>query len=208
MDPYFQTRMEFNPARENIWKAIARYVQRYIPQHAKVLELGAAYCNFINNIDAKEKHALDISSQVKESAAQDVEAHVMSATQLSALKGSFDVIFASNFFEHLEREDFHTVIKLCFQKLNTGGRLILLQPNYRYAYKEYFDDYTHTMILSDISLCDALKSVGFSILRCTPRFLPFSMKGKAPKFGWMVWLYLRSPVKPFAKQMFIVAEKK
>jgi len=39
------------------------------------------------------------------------------------------------------------------------------------------------------------------------KFLPFSFKTKLPKFKILIWIYLRLPYKPFAKQMLIIAAK-
>src|SRR5262249_18445885 len=91
--------------------------------------------------------------------------------------------------------------------LKPGGRLILIQPNFRYCYKQYFDDYTHVRIFTHVGLSDLLRAYGFLISKVVPRFLPFSMKSKMPKSPFLVRFYLRSPIKPFAGQMLIVAEK-
>ena len=63
--------------------------------------------------------------------------------------------FASNLFEHLSQEDFARVLSALREKLTSAGDLVILQPNYRYAYREYFDDYTHRTIYSHISLSDS-----------------------------------------------------
>ena len=62
-------------------------------------------------------------------------------------------------------------------------------------------------VLTDVSLADLLASRGFEVERVFPRFLPFSMKGRGPRWGWLVALYMRSPWKPFAGQMLVVARK-
>ena len=50
------------------------------------------------------------------------------------------------------------------RKLSPNGSLTILQPNYRYAYREYFDDFTHVSIYSHVSLCDFLMANGFEIV--------------------------------------------
>ena len=82
----------------------------------------------------------------------------------------------------------------------------ILQPNYRRAYKEYFDDYTHVTVYSDVSLCDFLEAHGWRVIECVPGFLPFSLKSGLPVQPWLIRLYLRLPWKPLAKQMFVRAE--
>jgi hypothetical protein len=43
-------------------------------------------------------------------------------------------------------------------------------------------------------------------VRAEPRFLPFSMKSRLPKVGWLVSLYLALPWRPLAGQFLLVAE--
>ena len=81
----------------------------------------------------------------------------------------------------------------------------MLQPNYRYAYREYFDDYTHVAIYSHVSLADLLAAHGWEVVDVRPRFLPLSVKSRLPTWSLLVWAYLRSPFKPLGKQMLIVA---
>jgi len=92
--------------------------------------------------------------------------------------------------------------------LKAGGRLIVLQPNFKYCYREYFDDYTHRLIFTDVSLRDALVAWDFEILKVIPRLLPFSMQSRLPKVPALISLYLRLPVRPLAKQMYVVAKAK
>ena len=89
--------------------------------------------------------------------------------------------------------------------LRPGGRLILLQPNFRLNPGSYFDDYTHVAIYTDRSLPDYLVSQGWRIVRKYPRFLPLTMKSKGSALTFLVPWYLRSPVKPLAGQMLVIA---
>ena len=84
-----------------------------------------------------------------------------------------------------------------------------MQPNFRYAYRHYFDDYTHRSMFTHVSLAEpaALARVCAS-LRVEPRFLPYSMReSRLPVTPWLVRAYLRSPIKPRAGQMLLVAQK-
>ncbi|HET6308242.1 MAG TPA: hypothetical protein VFG12_13720, partial [Rhodopila sp.] len=85
------------------------------------------------------------------------------------------------------------------------GTINILQPNYRYAYREYFDDYTHVSIYSHISLADFLTANGYEVFHIVPRFLPLTVKSGMPVSPWLIAAYLAAPVKPFGKQMFIRA---
>ena len=101
-------------------------------------------------------------------AAPGVAARVGSVTDLGFLPdAAVDLAFASNLFEHLTKDDFATTLAQLRRKLKQDGTLLILQPNYRRAYKEYFDDYTHISVYSHVSLCDFLAANGFRILECS-----------------------------------------
>jgi len=85
---------------------------------------------------------------------------------------------------------------------------VLIQPNYRLAYKRYFDDFTHVSVWSEVSLGDFLRSRGWNVEIAQPRFMPFSVKSRFPVSRFLIRCYLASPLKPGAGQMLIVASKK
>jgi hypothetical protein len=91
------------------------------------------------------------------------------------------------------------------KKLKSGGTLTLLQPNYRFAYREYFDDYTHVTVYSDIGICDFLNANGFEVIECQPRFMPLTIKSRFKVSPLLIRAYLLSPIKPMGKQMLIRA---
>ena len=62
-----------------------------------------------------------------------------------------DFLFASNVFEHVPKPELTEILAHLKKKLSPRGNLCLVQPNYRYCYKEYFDDYTHVSIFSHVS---------------------------------------------------------
>jgi len=205
---YHETRFDYDERREILWKTLCdAYFSRFIEAGFHVLELGAGYAHFINNVRCARRTAVDQWPGLAEFAAHGVEAHVRSVTDLGMIADhSVDFAFASNLFEHLTQQEFAAVLAALKQKLKKGGTLNILQPNYRRAYREYFDDYTHVAVWSDISLCDFLRANGYRIVSSTPGFLPFSVKSRFPVAPRLIRLYLRLPWKPFAKQMLIRAE--
>ena len=205
---YFATRLSHDPRRQQLWKVLCSYLQSEIPTWSAVLELGGGYCDFINNIQAAEKHVLDLCPDISEFAAEGVVTHVQPCSELDKFPGErFDAVFASNLFEHLTREELLTSLSGIRRILRPGGKLLIIQPNFRYAYKSYFDDYTHIGIFTDISLADLLKTFGFHIDKVVPRFLPFSLRGRGPKWPWLLRLYLNLPYRPMAGQMYITCSK-
>jgi hypothetical protein len=139
-----------------------------------------------------------------------VEARVLDASHALRTLGTemFDVALASNILEHFEPGVAASVVEDLAVLLKPGGRLIVIQPNFRYASREYFDDYTHRAVFTDVSLSNLLRAHGFAIDKVVPRFLPYSIRGsKLPIRPWTVRAYLRSPFKPMAGQMLVIARR-
>lgn len=210
MNGYHATHLPPDPARAVVWKVVAAHLATWVPPDAQVLEIGAGYCEWINNVAAARRVAVDIWPEIASYAAPGVETKVLDASrELLALGPStFDAVLASNILEHFEPAVAISVVEDIRRLLKPAGRLVIVQPNFRYAAKHYFDDYTHRSVFTDVSLPNLLRAHGFRIDRVEPRFLPYSMRGsKLPIHSWTVRAYLRSPIKPMAGQMLVVASK-
>ncbi len=207
---YHAVHLPHDPARDMVWRVVADHLRRWIPADARVLEIGAGYCQWINAVRGRRRVAVDSWPEFGRFAAPGVEAHVLdAATALPTLgAGEFDAVLASNVLEHFPPDTASTVVRDVAGLLAPGGRFIIVQPNFRFAYRAYFDDYTHRSIFTHVSLANLLRTHGFAIDVCKPRFLPYSMREtRLPIRPWIVRAYLRSPVKPMAGQMLIVARK-
>ncbi len=204
---YHQTRLPYDRRREVLWKTLwERYFSKLVGAEDTVLELGAGYAHFINNVRSARRIAVDLWPGLQDYAAPGVEVRIGSVTDLSFLgEHSVDFAFASNLFEHLTQIEIASALEQLGTKLKPSGSLCILQPNYRYAYREYFDDYTHVTIFSDVSLCDFLAAHRFKVVEAHPAFLPLTVKSRMPVHPWLISLYLNSPLKPFAKQMLVRA---
>jgi SAM-dependent methyltransferase len=206
---YHTTRFGFDSRRNVMWRTLARhFFQSYLPgDNGAVLELGAGYCDLINSFVARHRFALDIWPGIADHAENGVQTIVGNLDRISEIEdASLDLIVASNLFEHISQTALADCIALARRKLRPGGRLIALQPNYKYAYADYFDDYTHVAIWSHISLGDFFTSNGLHVERVIPRFLPLTLKSRFPVHPLLIRAYLASPVKLMGKQMLIVAQ--
>jgi hypothetical protein len=208
VNKYFQSRLSPDPRRTVLWKTLWDYHFRFlIRDDDTVLDLGAGHCDFINQVRAGARFAVDQWPDIMKHAAPGVHAHVGDLTDLGWLAdGSVDFAFSSNVFEHISQADLTRILTQLRAKLSQRGRLCLIQPNYRYCYKEYFDDYTHVTVFSHVSLQDFLTANDFRILDCRPRFLPLTIKSKLPVHPLFIRAYLASPLKPQGKQMLVLAE--
>lgn len=206
-NPYTGAYPEFR-GRRRVWRSIARYVRRDAPNVETLIELGTGYGDFVNEFPADKKIAFDLNPEMRAYIDPSVDLRIEDATTLASISNeSVDLIFASNFLEHLEGEEIDTLLGRCFEVLRPGGRLILIQPNHRLCAEHYFDDPTHRTIFDDANIKQWLERHRLRICRLVPGFLPFSMNGRLPKSGILTWLYLISPWKPLAAQMYVVAEK-
>jgi SAM-dependent methyltransferase len=209
-DAYHAVHLPEHPARAGVWRAIAAHLAPWVPASGRVLEIGAGYCHWINAVDAAERVAVDAWPGFAAHAAEGVRALVLDAGRnLRSLgEGTFDVVLASNVLEHFEPDAAAAVVADIAALLRPGGRLLVIQPNFRYAYRHYFDDYTHRSVFTHVSLANVFRAHGFTIEALEPRFLPYSMREVGVRVpAWLVRAYLRSPLKPRAGQMLIVARR-
>jgi SAM-dependent methyltransferase len=198
--------------RSRVWSVLTRYFfQRWVRASDTVLDLGAGYCEFINNIQAARKYAVDLNPATAARAGRDVQAIIHDVSAALPLEAeSVDVIFSSNFLEHLPTKD---RLEFCLQEshrvLRSSGRLLLLGPNIRCCPDIYWDFFDHHLPLSDRSVVEALELHGFEAVKVVPRFLPFTTKSKAPSHPLLVRLYLALPIawRFMGKQFFIAAQK-
>lgn len=208
-------RLRFNKElklRDTIWKVLCSdFFQKYIKSSDTVCDLGAGFCEFINNIKAKNKIAIDINPDTKKYANKKIKVIITSSTNLPRkLQKSVNVVFASNFFEHLPtKEDITRTLIEIKKILVKNGKLIILMPNLRYVGAAYWDFLDHQLPLTDKSMIESLELNGFKIIESRAKFLPYSTKSKLPKAPILVSLYLK--LRPlhliFGKQSLIVAAK-
>jgi hypothetical protein len=207
IEGYHETRLAADPRRGKVWQALWTYFFRHrIRPEDCVLDLGAGYGDFINNVRARRGSRSTSGPDMPSHVEPGVETIVGPSTTLNgSQEGSVDFAFASNLFEHVPQSVLAAVLEQLRTKLSTRGTLTILQPNYRYAYREYFDDYTHVAVYTHASLGDFLRANGWQVLETYPRFLPLSVKSRLPTWPLLVAAYLRSPFKPLGKQMLLVA---
>jgi ubiquinone/menaquinone biosynthesis C-methylase UbiE len=197
--------------RARMWQVLCEdFFQKYIPPQSVVLELAAGYCEFINNIQAARKIAVDINTDTRQRAATGVEVILNPTTDLSLVPDqNVDVVFVSNFFEHLTRDDIVKTLRETYRVLKSGGRFLILQPNIRFVQKDYWMFFDHITPIDDRALAEALEIVGFKIRELRPRFLPYTTKSRLPKSLFLLRLYLKLPFlhRILGGQAFVYAEK-
>src|SRR6266699_3449664 len=120
---YFQTRFSHDPRREVLWRTLYRHhFSHLISKSDCVLELGAGYGHFINQVVARRRIALDQWEGFVDYLQPGIESRVGNVALLSFLApASVNFAFASNLFEHVAQADFASVLDQLTDALADGG---------------------------------------------------------------------------------------
>jgi SAM-dependent methyltransferase len=198
--------------RDRVWRVLVDdYFARWLPANAAVLDLGCGHCEFINNVRSEKRFGMDLNPDTVHRAAPNVRILTQSCSQPWAVPDdSLDVVFTSNFFEHLHtKRDLSNTLIQAWRSLRPGGRIIALGPNIRYLRGAYWDFYDHYLPLTELSLGEVMTDTGFTLEEQIPRFLPYTMSRGGQPPVWMLRLYLRLkfawPL--FGRQFLVVARK-
>lgn len=198
--------------RRKVWRIlIDDYFNQFIPTSASVFDLGCGYGEFINGIHAARRFAMDLNQDAAKFLDSDVEFLCQDCSQPWPMaENSLDVVFTSNFFEHLpDKRALGSTLDQAKRALKPGGKLIAMGPNVKHVPGAYWDFWDHYLPLTELSLGEALENRGMRVERVIAKFLPYTMaRGPQPP-AWFVGVYLRLPlVWPFFGRQFLVVAVK
>jgi SAM-dependent methyltransferase len=202
---------EHDAVRRRLMSVVNRKVlRRYIPENAVIVDAGCGKGEFINSCRGSRRYALDMNHENREYLESDVSFIVGSIVDIPCSSSMVDVVFSSNLLEHLNsKEEVVVALREMGRILRPGGVMILIGPNIRYVYREYWDYFDHHIPLSHLSLVEALRLTGLTPVRVVPRFLPYTIKSRLPKGRLFIDLYLSLPLlwRIFGRQFLIIAGK-
>jgi len=163
-------------AKDAVWQVLCRrFFQRYVDASDVVLDLGAGFGEFLRHIRCARRIAVDIEQLSGRVFPPGTEEVLVASDRLSSRVApeSVDVVFCSNFFEHLhDKQTFLATLAENRKVLGPGGRLLVLQPNIRFVGGAYWDFVDHHLPLTDRTLVEACESLAFEVVEVIPRFLP------------------------------------
>ena len=198
--------------RHQVWKIlINEFFSKWISSTDHILDLGSGYGEFINNISCERRHAMDLNPKTKLLLDKKIFFHQQDcSTPWKIDPSSIDLVFTSNFFEHLpDKESLDRTVVEIKKSLKPGGRLIAMGPNISVLKGKYWDFWDHHVALSDQSLSELLQIHDFIIEQSEPKFLPYNMVRVKERPLFLVSLYLKFPLlwKFWGKQFLLVCKK-
>jgi SAM-dependent methyltransferase len=205
----FQKNQEY---RREVWVALLDgFFQKYVAPTDTVLDLGCGYGEFINQVRCQRKYAMDLNPKTARCLDPTVTFCQQDCSERWKLDdNSLNVVFTSNFFEHLpDKTALGKTLDEVRRCLAPGGRLIAMGPNIKYLPATYWEFWDHHLALTENSLCEALETRGFEIDENIARFLPYTMVNRPqyPIFFLRMYLKLRPAWRLFGKQFLVVARK-
>ena len=199
--------------RNKVWKIlVTNFLSKWISKSDQILDLGCGYGEFINQVDCDVRYAMDLNPKTKSLLNKDIIFYEQDCSKpWTVVPNSLDLVFSSNFFEHLpdKKSLHHTIIEIK-KALKPGGKLIAMGPNISVLQGKYWDFWDHHVALSDASICELLEFHDFNILQTIPKFLPYNMVRTKQHPIFLVSTYLKIPFmwKIFGKQFLIISRKK
>jgi 2-polyprenyl-3-methyl-5-hydroxy-6-metoxy-1,4-benzoquinol methylase len=200
---------------------------KFLPanREARVLEIGAGmgrFLQFLGEAGYSNFLGVDISpeaiSYCQEKGIKKVQL-IGSLSEFLAVSGNFDLIVMNDVIEHLTPEESLNVLKKMYERLNSGGQLIvktgnlasLIGPRIRYG------DFTHQQGFTEYSLAQVVQIAGFSLFKVYAFKVPLNrlrrvlraVGQKIVHAFWkaIYWLEFTYPPKIVDEIIFIVAQK-
>jgi dolichol-phosphate mannosyltransferase len=197
--------------RNRVWQTlIDHFFQPQIARDADVLDLGCGYGEFINNIRCGARFGMDLNPNTAALLSPEVcFLRQDCSTQWNLPDASLDVVFASNFFEHLpDKKALAATLDQTRRCLRPGGRLIVMGPNIRFIPGAYWDFWDHYLPLTDRSMEEGLRVHGFKVIRRIERFLPYTMATGVQYPPILLRNYLEMPLlwRLLGKQFLLIAQ--
>jgi SAM-dependent methyltransferase len=199
--------------RDRVWRVLVEeFFQRYVASDASVLDLGCGHGEFINHVAARAKYGMDLNPASARLLAPEVRfLQADCAAPWPLADGSLDVVFTSNFLEHLPgKRSLAAAFEQAWRCLRPGGSFVAMGPNIRCVHGAYWDFWDHHIPLTELSMSEGLRQHGFDIEVCRRRFLPYTMSDGREYPMALLRAYLALPVlwRLLGRQFLVVAVRR
>ena len=155
---------------ENINKALKFLNKKLIEPGTRLLDLGSGNGSFYEYCLSKK-----IICDKLDGAFDNIN---FEDSKLNLKQDTYDFVYINSVIEHLN--DPKNILIEIKKVLKVGGVLIIITPNFKYAYKNFYDDPTHLRAYSHVSIYKLLQIFEFKNIE----ILPFLIN--KPNFFWKV----------------------
>jgi len=197
--------------RQEVWAVLSHFFSQWIAPDSAVPDLGCGWCEFINSAVCRLKYGMDLNPDAKRYANPEVTILQQDCSAQWAMeKASLDVVFTSNFLEHLPAKSaLEKTLHEAFRALKPNGRFIAMGPNIKHVPGAYWDFFDHHLPLTELSLSEVLEKCGFQVEVQCAQFLPYTMSRGRQYPAWMLRMYLSAPFlwQLVGAQFLVVARK-
>ena len=213
LERIYEARFQQNRAyRGEVWSALLDgFFQKYVAPSDAVLDLGCGYGEFINQVRCGKKFAMDLNPKTARCLDPSVTFCQQDCSEHWQLPdNSLNVVFTSNFFEHLpDKPALGRTLDEVKRCLAPGGRLIAMGPNIKYLAAVYWEFWDHHLPLTENSMTEALSTRGFAVDECIAKFMPYTMVNRPqyPILFLRMYLKVRLAWRIMGKQFLVVARK-
>ncbi len=147
---------ENRPQTDYPKKLISYLIKRFnLEKNKKVLELGCGRGDFLNEFvnSGFEGHGTDISEYSNQFFPNlHLKKVDMANEKLPYKDNFFDIIYSKSIIEHFYYPE--KVFQEAYRVLKPGGIIITLTPEWNYIYKSFYEDFTHRVPFTKVSLRD------------------------------------------------------
>lgn len=193
-----------------VWNEISKYIYKFMGNPAKILDPAGGSLEFIRGLPDCEKWVVDIVKYTDEDKILNIKYIVSDIFTAKLPENYFSGIFISNFLEHLSSQaQIRDFLMKMYKHLEPGGKIVIMGPNFKYTYSNYFDFADHNVPLTEKSIEEHLVGCNFKISKSYSKFLPFSFSGILPAHPILTRLYLSIPItwKFLGKQFLVMGQK-
>jgi SAM-dependent methyltransferase len=198
--------------RTKVWQILVNnFFNKWIRSDFEILDLGCGYGEFINKVNCSARYAMDLNPRTKDHLDKEIIFYEQDCSMPWELKpSSLDLVFTSNFFEHLpNKSTLDSTVRNIYKALKPNGLLIAMGPNISILKGRYWDFWDHHVALSEQSISELLEINRFKIKKSVSQFLPYNMVRVKKRPLFLLKLYLKMPFawKIFGKQFLVTAKK-
>ena len=137
-----------------------------LKENQEILELGCGRGDFLNEFKKKnlQVYGVDLSNYSQSFFSElNFKKVDLSKDKLPFEDNFFDVIYSKSFIEHFYYPDI--IFKEAYRVLKPGGQIITLTPEWQFIYKSFYEDFTHRVPFTKVSLRDIQEMNGFKEIK-------------------------------------------